>query len=188
MKLYFIRHGETDWNRQKRLQGNVDIPLNENGRAIARATALGMEKAGLHFDRVYSSPLSRARETARLLCPGQEIRVDERLREISFGDLEGTNYQVVAQLPMPAPGGESSRELQSRAMEFLGEMIADPENQGKKILISTHGAVIRSLLMYIKGIPHEDFWKGNVSKNCGVTILEAQEGKITLREENVVFY
>lgn len=188
MTLYWIRHGETDWNRQKRLQGNVDIPLNAQGLTIARETALGMKQAGLTFDRVYTSPLSRARATARILCPGRDLWVEERLREISFGDLEGTCYQEVSRLPMPAPGGESSQALQGRVAAFLAEVTACRENRGKRILVSTHGAVIRSLLMYIKGIPHEDFWQGSVSKNCGVTILEAQGGRITLQEENVVFY
>ena len=52
MRLYLIRHGETEWNRQKRLQGSVDIPLNENGLAIARQTAEGLREAGMHFDRI----------------------------------------------------------------------------------------------------------------------------------------
>lgn len=188
MKLYLIRHGETDWNRQKRLQGNVDIPLNENGEAIARATALGMEKAGLHFDRVYSSPLSRAYETARSLCPDQEIEKDDRLREISFGDLEGKVYTDVTALSMPAPGGETFQALQARVMDFLREIAADPENQGKKILVSAHGGVIRSVMMTLKNIPQEAFWTGGVSKNCGVTILDVEGDTLTIREENKVYY
>ena len=188
MRLYLIRHGETEWNRQKRLQGSVDIPLNENGLAIARQTAEGLREAGMHFDRIYSSPLVRAHKTAQILCPGQEIQTDHRLREISFGDLEGTSFLTVTDLPMPAPGGESSQELQSRAVEFLEEVIADPENQGKQILISAHGGVIRSVLMYIKGIPHEAFWLGSVSKNCGVTVLEAEGDTLSIQQENVIFY
>ena len=188
MRLYLIRHGETEWNRQKRLQGSMDIPLNENGLAIARQTAEGMGKAGIRFDRIYSSPLRRAYRTAQILCPGQEIQVDDRLREISFGDLEGTSCLTVTDLPMPAPGGESSQDLQSRTMEFLREVTTDPENQGKRILISTHGGVIRSVLMYIKGIPHEAFWLGSVSKNCGVTVLEAEGDTLSIQQENVIFY
>lgn len=189
MRLYWLRHGETDWNRQQRLQGNVDIPLNERGIAIAQETARGLKRAGLHFDRVYTSPLSRARETARILCPGQDLWVDPRLREISFGTLEGTRYGAVEALPMPAPGGESSQELRRRVAAFLAEVIGDRENRGRQLLISTHGAVIRGLLMELKGTPHEDFWKGNVTRNCGMAVLEVdEEKKITLRAENLVLY
>lgn len=188
MRLYLIRHGETEWNRRKLLQGSMDIPLNENGLAVARQTAEGLREAGMRFDRIYSSPLVRAHKTAQILCPGQEIQTDHRLREISFGDLEGTSCLTVTDLPMPTPGGESSQDLQSRAMEFLREVMEDPENQGKQILISAHGGVIRSVLMYIKGIPHEEFWLGSVSKNCGVTVLETEGETLSIRQENITFY
>lgn len=188
MTLYLIRHGQTEWNRLHRLQGTNDIPLNENGLAVARATALGMKEAGLTFDRIYSSPLSRAYETARILCPDQEIEIDDRLREISFGNLEGTPYGAVADLPMPAPGGEDCLEVQVRVMACLREITADPINQGKRVLVSAHGAAIRSVMMALKGFPREEFWTGGVSKNCGVTILEVEGDTLTIREENKVYY
>ena len=65
MRLYIVRHGETQWNTEGRLQGQADIPLNEKGRAIARATAMGMKE--IHFDAAFTSPLIRARETAQIL-------------------------------------------------------------------------------------------------------------------------
>lgn len=188
MRLYWIRHGETDWNRARRLQGRTDIPLNENGVAVARATAAGMARVGLRFDRVYASPLARARETAHLICPGQDVWVDERLREMSFGALEGTCYRAVDQLPMPAPGGgESSEAVQRRVVSFLDEVTAGRTGE-QRVLVSAHGAVIRSLLMYLKAIPHERFWEGTVSRNCGVTVLEAVGGRVSLLAEDVVFY
>ena len=188
MTLYLIRHGETDWNRQHRFQGSNDIPLNENGLAVARETAAGMARVGLTFDRIYSSPLSRAYETARILCPQQEIQVDQRLREVSFGDLEGEVYQDVKSLPMPAPGGEDIPELQSRVLSCLEEIMTDPENQGKRILVSAHGGVIRSVMMHLIDLPREEFWRGGVSKNCGMTILDVEGETLTIREENKVFY
>ena len=188
MTLYLIRHGETDWNRQHRFQGANDIPLNENGLAVARETAAGMAEAGLTFDRIYSSPLSRAYETARILCPEQEIQVDQRLREVSFGELEGEVYADVKSLPMPAPGGEDIPQLQSRVLACLEEIVGDPENQGKRILIAAHGGVIRSVMMHLKKRPREEFWRGGISKNCGVTILDEENGKLSIREENKVYY
>ena len=89
MKLYLIRLGETDWNIVKRLQGSTDIPLNENGEAIAKETCRAMND--IHFDIIYTSPLKRAYRTAELVKGERDIPllIDERLREISFGDYEG---------------------------------------------------------------------------------------------------
>ena len=188
MTIYLIRHGETVWNQKHLFQGSNDIPLNENGVAVARATAVGMAAAGLNFDRIYSSPLSRAYETARIICPDQEIERDDRLREIAFGDLEGKVYTDVTALPMPAPGGETFQALQARVMAFLREIAEDPDNRGKRILVSAHGGVIRSVMMTLKNIPQEEFWRGGVSKNCGVTILDVEGSNLTIREENKVYY
>lgn len=189
MRLYWVRHGETDWNRQRRLQGNVDIPLNQAGIDIARETARGLQRAGLRFDRVYTSPLSRAKATAQILCPGQDLWVEPRLRELSFGVMEGSSYEAVDGLPMPAPGGESSQDLRQRVTAVLDEVIGDRTNRGKQILLSTHGAVIRGLLMYLKDTPHENFWQGNVTRNCGMAVVDVDDqGGITLRAEDLVLY
>lgn len=189
MRLYWVRHGETDWNRQRRLQGNVDIPLNQAGIDIARETARGLQRAGLRFDRVYTSPLSRAKATAQILCPGQDLWVEPRLRELSFGVMEGSSYEAVDGLPMPAPGGESSQDLRQRVTAVLAEVIGDRTNRGKQILLSTHGAVIRGLLMYLKDTPHENFWQGNVTRNCGMAVVDVDDqGGITLRAEDLVLY
>ena len=89
MKVYLVRHGQTDWNAARRIQGDTDIPLNERGRAVARATAEGMRD--IPVDVMFSSPLIRAYETAQILAEGRgiEIRRDLRLREICFGEYEG---------------------------------------------------------------------------------------------------
>ena len=89
MKLYFIRHGQTDWNIVKRLQGATDIPLNENGEELARRTGEGMKD--IPFDLIYTSPLKRAFRTAELVRGNRDIPIisDDRLREICFGDYEG---------------------------------------------------------------------------------------------------
>ena len=89
MKLYLIRHGETDYNKMKRNQGQIDIPLNEYGRELAEKTREGL--AEVPFDLCLCSPLSRARETAEIILEGRDIPIitDERLIEISFGRYEG---------------------------------------------------------------------------------------------------
>ena len=87
--LYIMRHGKTDWNALHKLQGRKDIPLNEEGRMMARKAA--EEYGNLHFDICYSSPLVRAKETAEIFFADKNvpIYIDERLQEMSFGIYEG---------------------------------------------------------------------------------------------------
>ena len=90
MLLYFIRHGQTDWNKDMRMQGQSDIPLNENGRESA--IEAGKTLANTHIDLAFSSPLKRAKETAELVLAGRDIPIieDKRIEEICFGICEGT--------------------------------------------------------------------------------------------------
>ena len=89
MKLYIIRHGETPWNAEERLQGQTDIPLNENGIRLAKITGEALKD--VPFDFAISSPLKRARQTAELVLAGRQIPVleDARIEELSFGSWEG---------------------------------------------------------------------------------------------------
>ena len=84
MKLYIVRHGETDWNKKRRIQGQVDIPLNDFGRSLARKTAKGL--SGIPFEVCYTSPLGRAKETARLILEGRKTPIleDQRIIEMSL--------------------------------------------------------------------------------------------------------
>ena len=75
MKLYIVRHGETDWNKARKIQGQSDIPLNAFGRHLARETAKGL--ADVHFDLCFTSPLSRAKETARIILEGRDVPIIE---------------------------------------------------------------------------------------------------------------
>lgn len=86
MKLYLVRHGETDWNKVKKIQGQVDIPLNQFGKRLAEETAEGLRD--IPFDLCISSPLSRAHETARIILYGKDIPIikDARIEEMAFGE------------------------------------------------------------------------------------------------------
>ena len=89
--LYIMRHGKTEWNELHKLQGRTDIPLNEEGRQMAKIA--GEKYKDINFDVCYCSPLVRAKETAKLVLEGRNVPIiyDERLREMSFGIYEGTN-------------------------------------------------------------------------------------------------
>lgn len=101
MNIYFMRHGETDWNTVKRLQGTTDIPLNTRGVVLAEQTARALHKRGIHFDRVFTSPLTRALTTAALMNVYSRAPLirDERLMEFCFGAAEGTMFTEIMTNP-----------------------------------------------------------------------------------------
>lgn len=142
--LWLVRHGETDWNAAGRFQGWTDVPLNANGRAQAEQLRAALE--GHDFDGIWSSDLTRALETARVAVG--EPDVDRRLRELDFGDLEGSvwndlDLDLRAALKefdsFRAPGGESVADFAERLFEFLDEL-----NTGCH-LVFAHGGVIRAI-------------------------------------------
>lgn len=201
MYMYIIRHGETEWNRLFRLQGRTDIPLNDNGREMARMASEGLKN--VNFTKIYTSPLCRANETAMIIKRDRDIPViiDERLAEISFGINEGREYDKrypdkypelakffrEPDIYVPADGGESIEELKSRTAEFVKDLTDTYGESDEVILVSVHGAVIRGIMSYVKGTPLKDFWRGGVQSNCGVTILEVSNGNISILSENLTY-
>ena len=136
LKVYLLRHGLTDWNKLRRVQGSSDIPLNEEGRRVARLTAEGMRD--MPIDLVYSSPLKRARETAEIICAGRDVPIvfDERIREIGFGEFEGVTWPEIYENEecagfrkfffdpdnyVPERGAESIEKVIARGKSFLEE-------------------------------------------------------------------
>ncbi|MBR5248937.1 MAG: histidine phosphatase family protein, partial [Lachnospiraceae bacterium] len=91
MNLYIMRHGETDWNKQGKLQGSVDIPLNDFGIELAEKTRDGFQREGITFDKVFSSPYIRAHKTAEIIVGAAELSIDVQpdIREMNFGGNEG---------------------------------------------------------------------------------------------------
>lgn len=202
MKIYIIRHGETDWNVIKRLQGRSDIALNDKGRELAKKTGEALKN--VPFDRIYTSPLKRARETALLIKGDREIPVieDERLMEISFGAYEGLcsdknhytipdanfkNFFEKPELYVPPSDGESIEELCKRTTAFLTELIATEALQNDTILLSTHGAALMGLLSAYHTGGIASFWQGGVHKNCAVSILSVEKGNVVVEEMGKVF-
>lgn len=203
MKLYLIRHGETDWNIVKRLQGATDIPLNANGEELARATCEGMKD--IRFDMVFTSPLQRAYRTAELVRGDRNVPliVDERIREICFGDYEGLVSKFEGySIPDPdfkffftktdcyktPPNGEPIASLLERTNDFLEELKARDDLQDKTVLVSSHGAAVRALLSNIEKCDIAHFWGKGVHKNCGVSCVELIDGEYRILWENRIYY
>lgn len=202
MKLYLVRHGETDWNIERRLQGQVDIPLNEFGRTLAVKTGKGLNN--VIFDICFTSPLKRARETAELILDGKAVPIvdDERIIEMAFADWEGKHcskerwevpdsFQKFFDDPAnfePAPEGESFEQVRERTGEFLKWLYVQKEYENSNVLITTHGAALAGLLNNVKGEPLANYWGIGVHKNCAVTEVEVIDGKPRLISENQVYY
>jgi probable phosphoglycerate mutase len=200
MELYIIRHGETIWNAAGKLQGHADIELNENGIALAEVTSKALLE--VKFDVIYSSPLIRAKHTAKIICANRAIEIieDERLKEIGFGDIEGKDFKELENAPeygfdnffnhpeayVPTAGGETIEQLCKRSANFMDEVIMNSKQD--TVLIVAHAALNKSLLKYIKNLELKDFWSGEFQKNCAVTIAEINGDNIQIKQEGKIYY
>lgn len=147
--ILLARHGETDWNATRRVQGHTDVPLNERGREQARALAKELEDEPL--DAVYASDLLRAHETARIVAErkGLDVIVLPELRERNFGTWEGlTDVEVLERYPQAHTGSwgdaETREELSGRILTALGR-IAETHPDGQ-VLVVAHGGPLRVAL------------------------------------------
>lgn len=198
MKLYLMRHGETDWNKKHLFQGRTDIPLNEKGRLVAELTKAGLKD--ITFDVAFCSPLSRAKETAQIVLEGREIEliVDERIIEMGFGDYEKTSMHELddkMKTFFMAPheyqdekGVETFEAVLDRCNSFWQDVLSNPKYQDSTILVATHGATLRGLVCAFKENSIQDFWQGGVHKNCGMTIVEVENGERKVLQEAIILY
>ncbi|QWE00404.1 histidine phosphatase family protein [Polynucleobacter sp. JS-Mosq-20-D10] len=154
-KLCLIRHGETNWNAERRLQGHTDIPLNTKGLQQARQMAQALKTAKLLFDVLYTSDLQRAADTANAIVElfGVEARVDSALRERHFGALQGLTIQeasllqpeiwqahITRDLEHELEGGESIEQFALRVQNVLDKI--QEQHSGKTILLVSHGGTL----------------------------------------------
>lgn len=209
MKIYLFRHGETDWNKERRLQGQSDIPLNVCGRELAVKTAKALQEEGICFDRGFCSPLGRAAETAEIIL-GEDIRKgsgkiplirDRRLMELHFGAYEGHAFDEMKRDPkhplhdffcrpecyIPPAGAESFQDAADRGRAFLTEKILPLEGICGNVLIVAHGAFNRCLLGLVEKAAPENFWQIGLP-NCAASILSLEEGRFRVLEESRVYY
>ncbi len=204
MKLYIMRHGETDWNKQGLIQGSADIPLNEYGIALAELTRDGLAAEGIRFDKIFTSPYQRAVQTAQIIAEpsGVEVQPAKAIREMSFGAYEGIKIRELRTNPayreinkcfddpvhyVPEGEAESYEEVFARIRGFLDQTILPLEKSCGRVLVVCHGAVIRAFLCIIKNLPLEEYWKIH-QPNCSINIAGVTEGQIFMQEENRLYY
>ncbi|MDA1036260.1 MAG: histidine phosphatase family protein [Chloroflexi bacterium] len=173
-RWYLVRHGETQWNADERIQGQTDVPLHDGGRREAALT--GKRLSDTRFAAVYASDLGRTQETARIIVGAQsaqptlEIATSELLREVGYGIFEGLTWteireqdprmkerQFVRDLDFAPEQGESFRQVLARTGGFARTLVERHENDD--LLIVAHGGSLRALAINILGLHHDDFWK-----------------------------
>ncbi len=179
--LFLVRHGETDWNLERRYQGQTDTPLNEAG--WQQAERLARRLAGCPFDVIYTVTLKRARQTAEAIAVrlGVPVRPDPRLREMRFGLLEGLTFdEAQARYPemaaawltdreQPFPGGETFSQFSARVQGFLDEI--RQAHDGQTVLLVSHGGPIKEMLRLALGMPPSSRWAFQID-NASVSKLK----------------
>ena len=178
-----MRHGSTDWNNLRKLQGRTDIPLNEDGRLMAKKAK--EEYKDVHFDVCFVSPLSRAYETAKIFLEDRDIPIikDDRLIEMGFGEYEGMEksfqnpncpinvlFQNPEEYTKSIGGAETFDELFKRTGEFLKEKVFPLIKEGKDVLIVGHGAMNMSIISQMRQLPIKDFWSPGLDQ-CKLMVL-----------------
>lgn len=181
--LYIIRHGQTDWNVERKLQGQTNIPLNKKGIEMAKEASIKYKD--VHFDICFCSSLDRAKETAKLLLENRNIPLifDDRLVEMRFGIYEGAektfdNPSCPINLVFEHPelykesigGSETFEHLFKRINEFLNECVYPLLKENKDILIVGHGCSNLAIVNQVLKEPLEKYWKHDFD-NCSLIKL-----------------
>ncbi|RTZ68795.1 MAG: histidine phosphatase family protein [Aquificaceae bacterium] len=178
MRIYLLRHAQSEGNKRGLFQGSLDFPLSEEGKLQAQRAGEFLKR--FEFDLVVSSPQKRALQTARIVADilGLKLKVDERLREISYGVLEGkshrevenwSEYQKWLENPVknPLQGVDPMDKLQERVESFLNEV----PQWGKSVLAVTHGGIVRAIICTVGNLGMENLWRFSVS-NVSLSLVE----------------
>jgi probable phosphoglycerate mutase len=179
--LLLIRHGQTEWNRDRRIQGNGDSPLTELGQAQAEAAARALER----FDiaAIYASDAGRALQTAAPIAEatGCTPQTDLRLRERHYGLFEGKTHEDLRRQHADlhdeylkrdphfvVPGGESLAQVQARMVTACTEIAR--RHDGQHVVVIAHGGTVRAFSRFVLGVPLDVVWRAHID-NCSLTIV-----------------
>ena len=196
MEIYFVRHGQTIWNVEKRFQGLSDSPLTELG--ITQAKLLGEKLKDIKFDKFYSTSLKRAYDTANYIKGNrkQKVEIFDDFVEISMGDMEGIKQEDFKKLypeqvknfffnqleyDPSSFGGESFLEVRERVIRGLNKFIELNKNY-ERVLVVSHGATLKTLLHYISGKDISTLSDEAIPKNTSYTIVKYENGKFEITD------
>ncbi len=190
-RLYITRHGQTQWNLERRFQGHKDSPLTDLG--VKQAQWLSESLKDVKFDAIYSSPIYRAYHTADIIrgIRNLEIRKQELLKEMSFGEWEGLcidglneKYRDETEKFWNAPhlyqtvSGETFEDVQKRVIPALHEIINNHKDQ--TVLMVAHGIVLKLIFAYIDNISLENLWESPVAHPTSLSIIDVAENEFVI--------
>jgi len=190
IRLLLVRHGETEWNRQTRFQGQIDVPLNDNGRQQSQKAGEFLQEIAIDF--AVSSPMLRPKETAEIILkqhPSVELELQDGLREIGHGLWEGKlETEIEQEFPgelhrwrtvpteVQMPEGENLQQVWERSVAAWQSIVqAASDNQLKTILVVAHDATNKTLLCHILGLSLENFWSFRQG-NGAVSVIDYPAG------------
>ena len=195
--LILVRHGQSQWNLENRFTGWIDIPLSPVGEQEARAA--GEKLKGYQLDRAFTSALTRAQETLRIILEtiGQTdipIERDQALNERHYGDLQGLNKDETAlkfgkeqvhlwrrSYTTRPPGGESLQDTRARVLPYYHAKIEPHVLKGETVLVSAHGNSLRALVMFLDNISEEDIPELNIPTGIPMRYIFDSAGNILER-------
>jgi broad specificity phosphatase PhoE len=197
--VYLVRHGLTDWNRERRFQGHLDVYLSPEGLAQAQALADWLTPPPHRFSAIYTSDLARARQTAQIIghALGLQPVLAPPLREIHCGDWQGLSvaeieerypgklkewHDSIQSFTLPGAGGESIPQVQARIYSFYKDVVR--RHSGQAIILASHGVALSALQAAIFGWDLQETWATSRARlgNTGVTAIsvDASTGQPTL--------
>ncbi|MBA3867808.1 MAG: 2,3-diphosphoglycerate-dependent phosphoglycerate mutase [Anaerolineae bacterium] len=192
--LILVRHGQSQWNLENRFTGWVDIALTKEGEAEAKHA--GELLLGIHFDHAFTSALSRAQETLRIILETTDqmdvpIDRDQALNERHYGDLQGLNKDETAEkfgkeqvhiwrrsYDVPPPGGESLKDTGKRTLPYFDAHIKPLVLSGKTILVVAHGNSLRSVVMVLENISEQEIPELNIPTGVPIRYQIDSTGKV----------
>ncbi|MEX5217964.1 MAG: 2,3-bisphosphoglycerate-dependent phosphoglycerate mutase [Nitrospira sp.] len=196
-RLVLLRHGESQWNLENRFTGWVDVPLSPKG--IEEAKAAGEKLRGYRFDRAFTSVLTRANETLRLVLEilgqtGIPVEKDKALNERMYGELQGLNKAETAKkfgdeqvkiwrrsFDVRPPGGESLKDTAERVLPYYDTRIQPFLTKGETIIIAAHGNSLRALVMQLDQLTREQVLELNIPTGAPLSYELDSEGKVQSR-------
>ena len=192
MKIVLVRHGQTDWNKKELFRGRADIPLNQVGIQQATKTAHHLKILDFSINKVYSSPLQRALQTAQAIANQLDIPPVEEVEdfiEFDYGQWEGQPYDTIKKkspqmykqwlndpIQLKIPGGETLEQVKDRVKRALDLIMRQSKDQN--IVIVSHKAITKIIIGILLGWEEDNYWK--IEKDlASISIIEIDNGKVT---------
>lgn len=189
MKIVLIRHGNTDWNKLKKIQGSMDIELNQAGISQAKDRAVQLKEDNIFPDIIYSSNKKRAVKTAELIGDffNKNVIVTDNIQEINLGNWEGKTWDEVSEIFSiefedwkknrkfsNIHCGESYNDVKNRAVGEL-KRICEKNSEKEIVFVVTHGVVIMTILLELEDMNWEDINPKFIPKNLGYSIIDSEK-------------